>query len=133
MVLGGIGEYPPAEARNIVIENGVISEGSIFSNIFSTNNNKIQFFNWIFIKNFQNFLKISQQFAFFVQTAENEHIGLLNSLENICINNAFSQISEETFWKFSKIFSKFPKNLFVVQTRHNLTHGLLNLLKNKLK
>ena len=37
----------------------------------------------IFIKNFQNFLKISKQFVFFVQTREKVAHGLLNSFENM--------------------------------------------------
>ena len=31
---------------------------------------KIQYFYWILIKKFQNFLTVSQQFTFFVQTLE---------------------------------------------------------------
>ena len=42
---GGKGGTPPPETEKIVVENGVISESSIFR---------------IFIKKFQNFLKISK-------------------------------------------------------------------------
>ena len=51
------------------------------------NKNKIhiQFFNRIFITNFQSFLIIFQEFAFFVQTREKLVHGLLN------------------FWKYAKI------------------------------
>ena len=52
----------------IVVENGVISEISIFSNKFSKKIKKLNFSHRIFIKIFQSFLKISQQFGFFVQT-----------------------------------------------------------------
>ena len=47
------------------------------------NSLKIQFFYWIFIKNFQKFLKVSQQFVIFVQTAKNEHIRLFIFLKNM--------------------------------------------------
>ena len=50
----GEGGNPPAETEKIV-ENCVISEGSIFNNKFSKINKKIQFFYRIFIKKFQNF------------------------------------------------------------------------------
>ena len=40
--------------------------------------------NSIFLLNFfQKFLKVSQQFVFFVQTAKNEHICLLIFLKNM--------------------------------------------------
>ena len=42
----------------------VISEDSIFSNNFSKKFSKIQFFYWIFSKNFQKFLKMTKQFVF---------------------------------------------------------------------
>ena len=77
------GKSPIPENEKIIVENGVISEGSLSSNKFSKNYNKIQFFNWIFIKNFQNFLKISEQFVFLVQKAKNERMGLLNLLKNM--------------------------------------------------
>ena len=39
---------------------------------------KIQFFYWIFMKNFQNFLKDSKQFVFLVQTREKlRHVCLI--------------------------------------------------------
>ena len=41
----------------------------------------MQFFYWIFIKTFQNFLKISQQFVFFVQTSEKLTQGFKNFVE----------------------------------------------------
>ena len=42
-VARGKGENTPSETEKIVVENGVISEGSIFSNKFSHKSNKIQF------------------------------------------------------------------------------------------
>ena len=56
----------------------------------------------MFIKNFQNFLKISQQFAFFVQTREKLTHGLFNFLKNMrkqCIFAIFLR-------NFFKIFEK---------------------------
>ena len=44
---------------------------------------KNSIFYWTFIKNFQKFLKVSQRFIFFFQTAKNEHIGLLIFLKNM--------------------------------------------------
>ena len=53
------GKSPPPEAEKIVVENVVISEGSIFSNKFSKNNFK----NAIFLLNFhQKSSKFSQNF-----------------------------------------------------------------------
>ena len=57
---------PSTETKKNVVDNGVIFEGTILGYKFSKINIKIQFFYRIFIKNFQNFLKISQQFEFFV-------------------------------------------------------------------
>ena len=39
----GRGDGPPPEAERIVVEKGVISEGSIFSNKFSKHNFKMPF------------------------------------------------------------------------------------------
>ena len=84
-VARGKGEIPTETEK--IVENGVISEGSIFSNKFSINKIKnknkieIQFFYRIFIKDFQNFLKISQQFAYFVQTSEKLTHGFLKFFE----------------------------------------------------
>ena len=94
----------------------LISEFSIFSNKFSKNKFKnknkikIQFFYRIFIKTFQNFLKISQQFAFFVQTLEKLTHGFFEFFWKISKNNAFLAIF---LWKFSKIFSKIKTKCIV--------------------
>ena len=58
---------------------------SIFKKIkiIKIKNKKIQFFYRIFIKQFQNFLKISQQFVFFVQTRQKLTHALLNFYENM--------------------------------------------------
>ena len=52
------GEIPPPERGKIVVENGVISEGSIFSNNFSKNNLKFYFL----IEFLSKIFKISQNF-----------------------------------------------------------------------
>ena len=57
---------PSTETKKNVVDNGVIFEGTILGNKFSKIKIKIQFFYGIFIKNFQSFLKISQQFENFV-------------------------------------------------------------------
>ena len=88
----------------------------------------MQLFNWIFIKNFQN-LKISQHFVFSDETAKNERLGLLISWKYAKIMNCM-QFPAEIPWKTSKISQNF---VFFIQTSVKLTHGLLNILKNKLK
>ena len=63
----GKGGKSPPKPKKLLSKNGVISEDSIFSNKFSKikiKQLKNQFFYRIFIRNFQNFLKISQQFVF---------------------------------------------------------------------
>ena len=37
------------------------------------------------------------------------------------------------FFETFEIFSKFPKNVFLVQTRIKLKHGFLNYIENMLK
>ena len=70
---GGKGEIsPPPKPKKIVVENGVISEGSIFSNRFSKIKIKIQFP----IEFSSKIFKISQHFAFFVQTRKKLTHGL---------------------------------------------------------
>ena len=60
---GGKGEIPPpAETEKNVVENGVISEGSISSNIFFKI--KIQFFYRILIKNFNIFSRFPKNLRF---------------------------------------------------------------------
>ena len=44
---------------------------------------KNSIFYWIFIKNIQNFLEISKQLLFYVQTREKVTQDLLNSFENM--------------------------------------------------
>ena len=58
------------ETEKIIIEKWCYFRRLYFSNKFSKNKNKIklQFFYRIFTEIFQNCIKISQQFAFFVQT-----------------------------------------------------------------
>ena len=90
---GGKGGKSPPKPKKLLQKTGVISQCSIFSNKFSKNKIKnkiknknkikIQFFNRIIIKDFQNFLKISQQFAFFVQTRKKLTTGQLNFLKNM--------------------------------------------------
>ena len=77
---GGRGKSPPPKPKKLLEKNGVTSEGSIFSNKFPKIKTKIQFFYRIFIK---NFLKISQQLAYFVQMRGELTQGLLNFLKNM--------------------------------------------------
>ena len=100
---GGTRGTSPSKLKKLLEKNGVISEGSIFSNNISQKSLKIHFFYWIFIKNFKNFLKISKKIVFFVQTREKLTHGLLNSLEYM-LNNAFLAIF---LGKFFKIFKRF--------------------------
>ena len=68
---GEHGNVPPPKKKSEkwLEKSGVIFQGYIFSNNFSRNNRKIIFS--IDFQNFQNFLKFSQPFVFFVQTREN--------------------------------------------------------------
>ena len=68
--------------KKLLYKNDVISEVSIFSNKFCKKIEIIQFLHWIFIKNFQNFLKISKTIVFFVQTRENLTHGFEIFLKN---------------------------------------------------
>ena len=96
------GEGDPPETEPIVVKNSVISEGSIISNKFSKIKIKIQFFYRSFMKNFQNFLEISQPFAFFVQTPRK--ITSVNFLKNMLKQWIFSNFLKNLF----KIFEKCP-------------------------
>ena len=82
----------------------------------------MQFFNRIFMKNFQNFLKCSQ-FAFFVQTRKKVTNGLLNFFEKYAKIMHFLQYSYENFLK------TFQQIVFFVQTREKQTHDLLKVFK----
>ena len=57
---------PGGTHRKMMLFPKALFLATTFPNIAKT----IQFFYWILIKKFQNFLKISQQFMFFVQTRE---------------------------------------------------------------
>ena len=67
---------------------------------------KIQFSHWIFIKKFQNFLKISQTIVFFVQTRENLPHGFEIFLQNRRKYSIFCNFLREFFCKFSKILRR---------------------------
>ena len=80
--------------------------------------------NSIFPLNFyQKFLKISQQFEFFVQTAKNGTNRFVNSFEKYAQIMDFFNFLKKILKNF-ETFSKFQK-LFVVKMRDKLTHGLL--------
>ena len=69
----------------------------------------------IFLANFhRNFLKISQQFVFFVQTHKKLTHGLLDLLENYAKIIPFLQLSQEMFWKFPKILRLWLRPCLVV-------------------
>ena len=115
------GNPPPPKPKKLLQKNGVISEATIFSNIFSkkikNKNKKIQIFYRIFIKNMQNFIKISQQFVFFVQTRKKLTRGLLNFFEKYSKIMHFQQFSEENFFKIFEQFLKISNNLFFSSKR----------------
>ena len=69
--------------EKLLQKNNDISEGCIFSNKTFPNIVINQFSYWIFIKDFQRFLKIPQQFVFFVQTREKVTQDLLSFLKNM--------------------------------------------------
>ena len=83
---GEIPPPPPPKPKTLLWENGVISEGSIFSNKFSKKikikNKKIQFFYRIFIDNVTNFSKFPTICVFRPNAQKLTH-GLLNILKNI--------------------------------------------------
>ena len=91
-------------------------------------NKKIQFFYRIFIKKFQNFVKISQQFGFFVQMRKEltQFVKLLEKYAKIVHLLLFS---EENLSKLSKIFSQFPINCLFRPNAHKINAGLLNFRK----
>ena len=90
--------------------------------------------NSIFLLNFYQMLsKISQNFPAIVCRPKARKINawFVNFYEKYARIMDFSQL--RNFWKHFKNFSKFPNNVFLVQTREKLTHGLLNFLKNMQK
>ena len=101
--LGGGGSTPfPPKRKKFFQKNEIISEISILSNKFSQKIDKNSIFHWIFIKNFQIFLKISQTIVFVVQKPENLPHGFAIYLQNIG-NSAFFAIFFGIFSKFSNI------------------------------
>ena len=70
---------------------------------------------------YQNFLKISKQFVFFVQTREKATHGLLKFLEKFAKIMDFLLFLMKYFLKFSR---KFATICFVVQTREKLTRRI---------
>ena len=86
---------------------------------------KIQFVYRVFIKNFQSFLKISQQFAFFAQNAKTFNAWFFNFVEKYAKIIYLCNFLQNFFGNFRK-FSKSFTTMFFFQTREKLTHGLLN-------
>ena len=72
-------ERPPME--NIVVEKRYYFRKLYLYQQLFQKSLKIQFSYLIFIKHFRKFLKICQQFVFFVQTRENLTHGLLTYFE----------------------------------------------------
>ena len=123
---GPQGTFPPPtpKSKKLLKKNGVISEGSIFATTFlKLAKNSIFLLN--FYKNFQKFLNVSQQFVFFVQTAKNEHIGLLNFLKNMLKQWIFCNFIQKSFGKFRKFLRISHRFVFFVQTAKNQRIGLL--------
>ena len=85
---------------------------------------EIEFFYWIFIKNFQNFLKTSQVCSF-RPNALKINAWFVKFFEKYAKLMDFSKFSKEIFWKFSKISQNFQTMCFSSK-RAKLTHDLLN-------
>ena len=79
--MGVRGENPPRSRKNCCRKMVLFPNALFLVTNFPKIIQKMQFFYCIFIKNFQIFLKISQQFVFFVQTCEKIKQGLLNYFE----------------------------------------------------
>ena len=84
----------------------------------------------MFIKNCQNFLKISQQFVFFVQTCKKLNAEFVNIFEKYAKTMHCLQFSEVKFREFCQNFQII---VFLVQRRKELTHGLLNVFEKYAK
>ena len=73
---------------------------------FRKNKKIIQFFYRIFIQKFQYFLKISQQFVFFVQTRKKWTHSLLNVFEKYAKIMHFRNFLKKNFQDFRKFSQK---------------------------
>ena len=124
---GGKGGNAPGPETEKIVENGVISEGSIFSNKFSK---KIKIKNSIFLQKFQqkNF-KISQQCVFH-PNAQKLNAEFANLFEKSAKIMHFWQFSEE---KNFKDFLKIYKNCLFPPNAKKINAWLFNFLKNMLK
>ena len=99
---------PPHNRKKLLQKNDVIPSSSICSKSFPKIDKNTMFY-CIFIKNFQNFLKISQQFVIFVQRREEFTHRLLNFQKNMLNLWIFPNFLKKSFETFEN-FSKFPTN-----------------------
>ena len=128
---GGVGgSNPPPNRKKMLQKNDVITEVSIFSNKFSQKQIKIQFFYCIFIKDFQNFLKISPTNCVFRPNAQKFNAWFGNFFAKQAKIQHFLQFSSGNFCKFSQ---NFPKQLCFSSKRENLTRGFVISLQNRRK
>ena len=130
-VARGKGEIPPGNRKNccrkLVLFPKALFLVTNFRKIKLKNKNKNQFFNSSFIKNFQNFLKISQQFAFFVQTRKKLTNGLLTCFEKYAKKCIFSDF-------LRKICSQnFPTNCVFRPNARKTNAWFMKLFENMLK
>ena len=115
-------ERSPPEIEKIVVEKWCYFRRLYFQQQLFQNSVK----NSIFLLNFyQKFLKVSQQFVFFVQTAKNEHLGLLILLKNMLKQWIFCNFIQKFFGKFRKFLKISQRFVFFVQTAKNQCIGLL--------
>ena len=101
---GKVAKFLLPETEKLLQKNGVISQCSISSKIYRKIKEKCNFSIEFSSKTLKSFLKISQQYEFFVQTSEKLTHALLNILKNkhkLCNLAIFCR-------KCSKILSNFP-------------------------
>ena len=109
----GEGGKSPGNRKKLLQKTGVLSVGSKlvtnFRKKIKNKNKAIQFYR-IFIEEFPNFLKISQQFVFFVQTPKKVTHSLLN-YQKKCENNAFLANFPRRLFNIFEKFLKISKKL----------------------
>ena len=123
------GNVPPTEIEKNCCRKMMLFPKALFLERTFPKIVKNSIFYWIFIKDFQNFLKISQQFVFFFQTRENLTQGF-EFLLKLDQNNAFLLFSKESF---ENLLKKFQNNCVFRPKRGNLTQGFFNFFEKSPK
>ena len=98
---GGKSSPPPPETEKIVVENGVISEGSIFSNKFSKNSLKFHF-SIEFSSKISKFSQIFPIICVFRPNAQKSNAWFVTFFEKYAKIMHFRNFRKKLFSKFSK-------------------------------